>query len=84
MLAEVERAIYDEIEALKQAKLSLADIEKAKRQIEASLVLSSEEPLQQASLLGQFETIAFDDRVPADSRGITISTRFSNESRPSR
>jgi len=32
-------------------------------------VLSSEEPLQQASLLGQFETIAFDDRVPADSRG---------------
>lgn len=68
-LAEVEGAIYDEIEALKQAKLSLADIEKAKRQIEASLVLSSEEPLQQASLLGQFETIALDDRVPADSRG---------------
>jgi zinc protease len=68
-LAGVERAIYDEIERLKRADLSLADIEKAKRQIEASLVLSSEEPLQQAMLLGQYETIAFDERVPADSRG---------------
>src|ERR1041384_6050224 len=27
------------------------------------------EPLQQAILLGQFETIAIGDRVPADSRG---------------
>ena len=43
--------------------------EKIKRQVEASLVLSSEEPLQQAMLLGQYETIASEERIPADSRG---------------
>ncbi|MFY9571782.1 MAG: hypothetical protein WAV20_10325, partial [Blastocatellia bacterium] len=42
---------------------------KAKRQIEASIVLSSEEPLQQAMLLGQYETIVFDETVDADTRG---------------
>ncbi|HSB09247.1 MAG TPA: pitrilysin family protein [Blastocatellia bacterium] len=68
-LSVVERAIYDEIERLKRADLSRADLEKAKRQIEASLVLSCEEPLQQALLLGQYETIAFDERVPVESRG---------------
>lgn len=31
--------------------------------------MSSEEALQQAILLGQYETIAVDRRVPADSRG---------------
>lgn len=68
-LGEVERAIYDEIERLKYADISSGEIEKAKRQIECSLVLSSEEPLQQAILLGQYETIASEPRVPADSRG---------------
>ena len=68
-LEDVERATYDEIDRLKRGDISTAEIEKAKRQIEASLVLSSEEPLQQAILLGQYETIAFDERVPAESRG---------------
>lgn len=68
-LADVERATYDEIDRLKRGDISAAEIEKAKRQIEASLVLGSEEPLQQAILLGQYETIAFGESVPADSRG---------------
>ncbi|PYT03190.1 MAG: insulinase family protein [Acidobacteria bacterium] len=68
-LEDVERATYEEIERLKCGDISFAEIEKAKRQIEASLVLSSEEPLQQAMLIGQYETIAFHDHVPADSRG---------------
>jgi len=68
-LADVERATYEEIDRLKRGDVASAEIEKVKRQIEASLVLSSEEPLQQAILLGQFETIAIGDRVPADSRG---------------
>jgi len=68
-LEVVERAIYDEIGRLIKGDISSADLEKAKRQIEASLVLSCEEPLQQAVLLGQYETIAFDDGIPADSRG---------------
>ncbi len=46
-----------------------AQLEKAKRQIEADLVLSNEEFLQQAILLGQYETIAIADRIPEDSRG---------------
>lgn len=68
-LSEVERAIYEEIERLKRAEISSTEVEKVKRQFEASLVIGSEEPLQQAMLLGQYETIASDQRVAADSRG---------------
>lgn len=68
-LDDVEHAICEEIDRLKHGAISAAEIDKAKRQIEASLVLSSEEPLQQAILLGQYETIAFDERVPMNSRG---------------
>ena len=68
-LADVEHAICEEIDRLKRGDIPGAETDKAKRQIEASLVLSSEEPLQQATLLGQYETIAFDEHVPADSRG---------------
>ena len=68
-LADVERAILEEIDLIKSTDISSSEINKAKRQIEASLVLSSEEPLQQAMLLGQYETIAFQERVPEHSRG---------------
>jgi zinc protease len=68
-LEQVERAIYEEIDRLKNEAISDAEIEKAKRQIEADLVLTSEEPLQQAILLGQYETIAFEERVPDEARG---------------
>ena len=68
-LGDVERAMFDEIDRLKRGDISSADIDKAKRQIEASLVSSSEEPLQQATLLGQYETIAFGEHVSDDSRG---------------
>lgn len=69
LLNDVEVATYEEIDRLKRGDISPSEIERVKRQIEASLVLSSEEPLQQAILLGQYETIAFDQRVPQDSRG---------------
>jgi zinc protease len=68
-LGDVERAMFEEIDRLKRGDISAAEINKAKRQIEASLVSSSEEPLQQATLLGQYETIAFGEHVPDDSRG---------------
>ena len=68
-LPEVERAVYDEIERLKQADVSPAELAKAKRLIEADLVLSNEEPLQQAMLLGQYETISSGQSVPEESRG---------------
>ena len=68
-LAEVERAICEEIDRLRRGDISTREIDKAKRQIESSLVLSSEEPLQQATLLGQYETIAVGEHLPEDSRG---------------
>ncbi len=67
---EVERAVYSEIDRLKRSDVSPAELSKAKRLIEADLVLSNEEPLQQAMLLGQYETIANGERVPEDSLGI--------------
>ena len=66
-LEDVEKAIYEEIEALHN--ISPSELDKAKRLIEADLVLSNEQPLQQAILLGQYETIAFAERIPAESRG---------------
>ncbi|HLG16082.1 MAG TPA: pitrilysin family protein [Blastocatellia bacterium] len=66
---DVERAILEEVERLKAQAVSLAEIEKAKRQIEADLVLSNEEPLHQAILLGQYETIAIAKHLPFASRG---------------
>jgi zinc protease len=68
-LAQVEGAIYEEIDLLRRVDISNAELEKAQRQIEAAVVLASEEPLQQAILIGQYETIAFDEQVPVDSRG---------------
>jgi zinc protease len=68
-LQAVERAIEDEIERLQPEAIPLAEIEKAKRQIEADLVFSNEEPLQQAILLGQYETIAASARLDEDARG---------------
>ena len=68
-LSAVEQAITEEIERLKTGPLPEAEIEKAKRQIEADLVLSNEEPLQQALLLGQYETIIFDQQIAENSRG---------------
>jgi zinc protease len=68
-LEAVERAIYEELDRLKKERVSDAELEKAKRQTEADLVLGNEEPLQQAILLGQYETIAFSPRIPEDSRG---------------
>ncbi len=68
-ITRVEQAVYEEIERLKSAGVTGAELEKAKRQIEADIVLSNEEYLQQAILLGQFETIALADHIPPDSRG---------------
>jgi zinc protease len=68
-LPDVERAILEEVDRLKRADLSDAEIDRAKRQIEASLVLGSEEALQQAMLLGQYETISCGEHIPSESRG---------------
>jgi zinc protease len=68
-LEDVEQAIYEEIDRLKTEPIADAELVKTKRQIEADLVLSNEQPLQQAILLGQYETIAFSEQLPEASRG---------------
>jgi zinc protease len=68
-LEDVEQTIYEELDRLKTEPLSDAELVKTKRQIEADLVLSNEQPLQQAILLGQYETIAFSEKISEASRG---------------
>ena len=68
-IGDVESSIYQEVDRLKNEQIQPSELEKAKRQIEADLVLSNEEPLAQAILLGQYQTIAVAQRVPEDSRG---------------
>jgi zinc protease len=65
----VEHAITQELERFRREEVSPAELEKAKRQFEAELVLANEEPLQQAMLLGQYETIAVGEMIPKESRG---------------
>jgi zinc protease len=76
VLGEVERAIGIEIDRLKNEEVSQTEIDRAKRQIEADLVLSNEEPLNQAILLGQYETIAASEAVSEDSRGYKYYDTF--------
>jgi zinc protease len=68
-LKAVEHAITQELERFRREEVSPAELEKAKRQFEAELVLANEEPLQQAMLLGQYETIAVGEMIPKESRG---------------
>jgi zinc protease len=75
-LAAVERAALEEIERLKTEKVEESELAKAKRQIEADLVFTSEQFLQQAILLGQYETIAFDQRLPEEARGYRYLDRY--------
>ena len=68
-LQDVEGAIYQEIDRLKNDPIQVSELDKAKRQIEAELVLSNEEPLSMAVLLGQYQTIASSPSIPEDTRG---------------
>ena len=68
-LPAVESAIYDELARIQSHGIAEAEINKAKKMIEADLTLSNEQPLQQAILIGQYETICFGESVPVDSRG---------------
>lgn len=68
-LKDVERAIHDEVDRLRRGTVTSAELDRAKRLIEAEFVLSSEETLQQAILLGQYETIAAGTHIPEEFRG---------------
>ncbi len=68
-LAEVEAAITEEVERLSAEPPTELELTKAKRQTEAQFILGNEEILNQAMLLGEYETIACGPRVAEDARG---------------
>lgn len=67
--AEVEAAVTEEVERLAQEPPTELELAKAKRQTEAQFILGNEEILNQAMLLGEYETIACGPRVTDDARG---------------
>lgn len=68
-LDEVERAIHEEIDRLAADGPSDSELARIKRKIRADLILSNEQALNQAILLGEYETICQGEHVPEDSRG---------------
>jgi zinc protease len=68
-LDAVEAALTEEVERLGNEPLTETELMKAKRQTEAQFVLGNEEVLNQAILLGEYETIAFRDSIPEEARG---------------
>lgn len=55
---EVEKALYAEIERLKNEPVTDEELQKAKNQAESSFLMSQDSVFYQAMLLGQFETVA--------------------------
>jgi len=55
---EVEKALYAEIDRLKNEPVSDDELQKAKNQIEAGFIMSQDSIFYQAMLLGQYETVA--------------------------
>ncbi|MCS6884410.1 MAG: pitrilysin family protein [Acidobacteriota bacterium] len=68
-LSSVEAAILEVLEELATKPVSEAELERVKRQIEANFILGHETVLEQAMLLGQFETIAQSTELPETERG---------------
>jgi zinc protease len=54
-IADVEKAIDEELERLKKEPISGEELEKAKNQVEAEFVYGQDSLFYQAMLLGQFE-----------------------------
>jgi zinc protease len=55
---DLEKALYEEIDKLKNAPVTDEELQKAKNQIEASFIMGQDSVFYQAMLLGQFETVA--------------------------
>jgi zinc protease len=66
---EVERAMLEEVERLRDGGLAPDELARIKRRIRADIVLSNEQILSQAILLGEYETIASDPSTPESQRG---------------
>jgi zinc protease len=56
-IAELENALYQEIDVLKQSPPSEEEVQKAKNQVEASFIMSQDSLYSQARLTGMFEML---------------------------
>jgi zinc protease len=56
--AEVEKALYAEIDRLKTEPVADEELQKAKNQIEAAFMMGQDSVFYQAMLLGRYETVA--------------------------
>lgn len=68
-LQDVEESILSVLQDLATNPVSEAELNKAKRQVESNFILGNENILEQATLLGQFETIAQSSDLPESERG---------------
>lgn len=68
-LQDVEASILSVINDLKENLVSDKELAKAHRQIQSNFILGNEDVLNQATLLGQFETIACHDNLPEAEKG---------------
>jgi zinc protease len=68
-LADVERAIVEEIVKLGESGLASDELARIKRRIHADIILSNEQVLSQAVLLGEYETIAGHPDIPQAACG---------------
>jgi zinc protease len=55
---EVEKAIYEEIDKIKDEPVGAKEMQKAKNQIEASFIMGQDSDFYRAMLLGRYESVA--------------------------
>jgi len=55
---EVEKAIYEEIEKLKNEPITEREMQKAKNQIESSFIMGQDSNFNRAMMLGRYESVA--------------------------
>lgn len=75
-LAEVEASLLAVIEEMQTELVTEAELKKAQRQIESNFILGNEDVLNQATLLGQFETIAIQESLPEQERGYQYLSHY--------
>ena len=75
-LAEVEASILTVIDDVKNNLVSDSEMAKARRQIQSNFILGNEDVLNQATLLGQFETVACHDKLSEEERGYKYLARY--------
>jgi zinc protease len=75
-LGDVERAIDDEIAKVVEQGLRPGELARIVRRIRADLILSNEQVLNQAMLLGEYETIAVNEHLGEGDRGYAYLANY--------